>query len=113
MFIRQRSPLDQISDPQLLTIPLSARKYLDCLQYLAGAYDMLVSVGLDEYGICPPRMNNDQLVRVVLKWLRDHPERLHEFASVGIFWSLATSFPCEPTDAHSILPKAKPRPTRR
>jgi hypothetical protein len=36
-----------------------------------------------------------QNVRVVVKWLRDHPERLHERADTLILQALKTAFPCK------------------
>ncbi len=35
-----------------------------------------------------------QNVRVVVKWLKDHPERLHERADTLILQALKTGFPC-------------------
>jgi len=35
-----------------------------------------------------------QLARIVVKWLRDHPERLHEPKSVLALEALSGAFPC-------------------
>lgn len=36
-----------------------------------------------------------QLARVVVKWLRDHPERLHEGSGILVLEALKDSFPCK------------------
>lgn len=36
-----------------------------------------------------------QLARIVVKWLREHPERLHESKSVLVMDALRDAFPCE------------------
>jgi Rap1a immunity proteins len=47
-----------------------------------------------------------QLARVLVKWLREHPERLHEPKSVLTTAALRDAFPCQqPT------PKEAPKPT--
>jgi|ERR1035438_4150642 hypothetical protein len=38
-----------------------------------------------------------QLGRVLIKWLREHPERLHELKSVLTMAAFTDSFPCEQT----------------
>jgi hypothetical protein len=48
-----------------------------------------------------------QLARVLVKWLRDHPERLHETKSILTTAALKDSFPCEQT---ALKEEAKPTP---
>ena len=43
----------------------------------------------------PPGVTFDQIVRVILKWLQNHPERLHEDARVLIYCSLVDAFPAK------------------
>ena len=42
----------------------------------------------------PENVTNDQTLKVFLKFLNDHPERLHESAVVLLIESLAQAFPC-------------------
>jgi Rap1a immunity proteins len=42
----------------------------------------------------PERVSNDQILRVLVKHLEDHPELLHEGASYLILESLNKAFPC-------------------
>ena len=44
---------------------------------------------------CPPDgTTNGQAVRIVVKYLRDHPEELHKHDSVLAFTALKAAFPC-------------------
>jgi hypothetical protein len=42
----------------------------------------------------PAGITNEQSVRIVLKYLRDHPEELHERSTVLAFRALQAAFPC-------------------
>jgi len=42
----------------------------------------------------PERASTLQLARVLVKWLRDHPERLHEQADFLALDALKSAFPC-------------------
>lgn len=46
-----------------------------------------------------------QLGRVLLKWLRDHPERLHEPPIILVLDSLKAAFPCKTSNAGAAKPK--------
>jgi hypothetical protein len=48
-----------------------------------------------------------QLARVLVKWLREHPERLHELKSTLTTEAFKASFPCEQTPP----PKEAAKPT--
>jgi hypothetical protein len=49
--------------------------------------------------LCPPgASNNSQYARIVVKYLRDHPEKLHERDSLLMFSALAQAFPCKKTN---------------
>ncbi|HLY61128.1 MAG TPA: Rap1a/Tai family immunity protein [Terriglobia bacterium] len=71
-----------------------------CLGYLAGFLDGfgqgLTSGARGEQAICPPaeHFNMNQVARVVSKFLRDHPERLHQFADHLVLDSMHEAFPC-------------------
>ena len=50
--------------------------------------------------ICiPEEATIGQDIRVIIKWLNEHPERLHEDAGALIFIALKTAFPCAPKHA--------------
>lgn len=55
--------------------------------------------------ICIPQEASSvgQLARVVVKWLRDHPERLHEDKTILTLEAFRDAFPCE-----AGAPKTKP-----
>ena len=51
-------------------------------------------------GICIPfNVPNAQVMRVSVKWLRDHPERLHENLAVLSVEILTSAFPCQAPDS--------------
>jgi hypothetical protein len=43
----------------------------------------------------PSEVNQAQLARILVKWLRDHPERLHEQDFLLTFNALHEAFPCQ------------------
>lgn len=46
-------------------------------------------------GICIPQsVTVAQLTRVTVKWLKEHPEQLHEAEEVLLFYAFFQSFPC-------------------
>lgn len=52
-----------------------------------------------KFGICHPTdkgqfLSIDQSIRVVLKYLEEHPEKLHEPDAVLVITALKTAFPC-------------------
>lgn len=50
----------------------------------------------NEFAFCLPQENTfGQLVRVVAKFLNDHPEQLHKPKAVLIMMALHEAFPCE------------------
>jgi hypothetical protein len=44
----------------------------------------------------PSQVTVGQAVRVVYKWLEDHPERLHERQGILVIAALRDAFPCSP-----------------
>lgn len=72
-------------------------KYGRCLGLLQGIKDTLVIMG--EYGpfdICMPggAISNQQMVRVVVAYLKDNPSKLHREESILTIEALAKAFPC-------------------
>jgi hypothetical protein len=43
----------------------------------------------------PNEVNQAQMARILVKWLRDHPERLHEAASFLTLDAFHDAFPCQ------------------
>ena len=75
-----------------------------CVGYISGIHDMDYTVQmLEEHEkitlmkhACPPsNVSTEQAVRVVVKYLRDNPERLNLPASVLVTGAVRTSFPCK------------------
>jgi len=78
---------------------------LQCLAYVMGVIDDRFNFRIDEmvstgtfdparYFCFPHGVTPDQAVRVVVKWLGDHPARLHEDAIKLIVDALKENFPC-------------------
>jgi hypothetical protein len=62
-------------------------------------------------GAClPERASIAQLARVTVKWLQDHPEKLHEAAGGLIYTALHDAFPCPAPDPvkHDVKPPSSP-----
>ena len=74
--------------------------YANCVGYVSGiSHGMQIApawrVGGKEAIFCPPRgSNTGQFMRITVKWMNDHPELLHEHASVLIFFALLDAFAC-------------------
>jgi hypothetical protein len=72
---------------------------LQCMHYVAGfldGYDIASAVEKGKPFLCLPHDSNiGQIVRVVVKWLRDHPEKLNQAASVCVFEALGDAFMCK------------------
>lgn len=72
---------------------------LFCVGYVAGLKDAF-RMTPDLLGAkplyCPPEagVKNDQLVRIVLTFLRDNPNALHESARGSVLVALSRAFPC-------------------
>ena len=57
------------------------------------------------FACVPDRAPVAQLARVLVKWLREHPERLHEGRSILTMAAFKDAFPCQPpTATESIKP---------
>lgn len=78
--IQREDPLDAIS----------------CVEYIRGFVDATTILEGMTSPIClPDRPIYDQQVRVVVKYLRDHPEDLHHPRAILVFEALKTASPCE------------------
>jgi len=62
-----------------------------CVGYIIGAADAFLSVGF----ICSKGIQYGQIRKVVLKYLRNNPERLHYSANSLVGVALAEAFPCK------------------
>jgi hypothetical protein len=104
---------------------ISAGRMVDashCMNYLTGFLDGFamgqLAPGATEVFCFPEGVNAGQMVRVVAKWLLDHPARLHEPAYGLVFVAIRESFACQSTTEQSggaalptspdSLPEAKP-----
>ena len=73
-----------------------------CSGYLAGIVDANAIVsgmrGKPAALFCLPDtgLENEQVIRIVVKYLNDHPEHLHEQARMGAIIALRLAFPCPP-----------------
>jgi len=70
-----------------------------CIGYVSGMLDASILI----FGItgsrlfCPPDsgMSGDQQIRIVIKWLDNHPEELHESGRSAVLFAFADAFPCK------------------
>jgi len=44
----------------------------------------------------PDQVTNDQIIKIFVKYLDDHPEELHQPASLLLVTSMRKAFPCKP-----------------
>jgi hypothetical protein len=77
--------------------PQHAETTAMCMGYIAGTLDMVR--GFDKTfkvrTACePPGVTGDQLIKMTIKYLRDHPAQLH-FTAASLIWNMYTeTFPC-------------------
>jgi hypothetical protein len=63
-----------------------------CTGFINGAWEIITGNGL----ACSPKGSTlFQIKRIVIKYLKDHPERLHYIGAVLIHHALAHTFPCK------------------
>ncbi len=76
-----------------------------CVGYVQGIRESLDAQRLlssstrtpDPSGInIPEQVENRQVIRVVVRWLQNHPESLHEQKIVIMIWALREAFPAAP-----------------
>lgn len=73
---------------------------LYCASYISGFLDAtsLTSFSTNgEKNICTPDQGiaNDQAVRILVKYLRENPEVLHQSGRTSLYVALAQAFPCK------------------
>jgi len=67
-----------------------------CEGYIVGVYDASQGVTYNGQKYCiPSSVKAEQLVRVVKKYLQDHPEFLHLASAHNVYSSFKEAFPCE------------------
>lgn len=95
---------------ELLSHCQSAERFLDekgnfdekaayCVGLMDGVKSSLIllkaSTGSDQMGCLPRNLSNAQGIRVLLKYLREKPENLHQEGSVLTMIALINAFPCK------------------
>ena len=68
-----------------------------CRDYVAGAVDQMVGLSVQTTTVycIPSNADNDQLVRVVLKYLNDNPATLNYPAAALVAKAIIAAFPCK------------------
>lgn len=73
-----------------------------CAGFLSGINELHTVYSDDKlkFGIkfyCPPQigLQNEQLVKIFIKWADEHPEDLHQRASLGFLSAMKNAFPCK------------------
>ena len=70
-----------------------------CAGYVSGFLDALALLRWKGGAtpVCVPAagIENDQAARIVVKYLRQHPERLHESGRILLITAIAEAFPCK------------------
>jgi hypothetical protein len=68
-----------------------------CRGYVAGAVDQMVALSLQTTTLycIPSNADNDQILRVVLKYLKDNPATLNYPAAALISKAIIAAFPCK------------------
>ena len=70
-----------------------------CASYVGGFLDgmsLTLRASKGNKVVCIPErgITNDQAARILVKYLRENPETLHETGRVSLFVALAKAFPC-------------------
>ena len=66
-----------------------------CSGFVWGAADGHQLTSDESVSFCSPEdATSDQMGRVVVKYLRDHPEKLHEYAVLLVAVALIEAWPC-------------------
>jgi hypothetical protein len=88
----------KLQDSEALS-PSEMRDAEWCLGYVSGIDDGIeMAFGTSNTArlyCIPEGVTSGQGVRVVVKWLRNHPDKLHNSARVLVVASLADAFPCK------------------
>ncbi|MDB4986527.1 MAG: Rap1a immunity protein [Myxococcaceae bacterium] len=73
-------------------------KYVACSAYVNGAFDMLAfAAELAPGRYCPPAggLSTEEVLRVVMRWIRSNPAAKHASARVAVLSALFKAYPCE------------------
>jgi hypothetical protein len=65
-----------------------------CIAYVRGVLDTLEEENQKRRFFCVPPGGYEQSIRVVVRWLTEHPEQLHHRAPDIIIRSLKEALPC-------------------
>lgn len=68
-----------------------------CRGYVVGIADAMISMSVNNtttYCI-PTDADNDQLIRIAVKYLNDNPAKLHYAAGLLVLRAIAEAFPCK------------------
>ena len=72
-----------------------------CLGIIAGYTDALRNtIGLNSLCI-PNKAEWEQRKKIVVKYMNDHPEKLHEYYEVLILQAMRKAFPCKKTELNA------------
>ena len=100
-FLRKCNPVVRDADGEDVSAE-EAVQGLQCMSYLQGfldGYELAAHTFESQYKrvMCPPKggIENEQAARIVVEYLREHPEELHATDRVLVFIALARAFPCE------------------
>ncbi len=106
-FLRRCTPVLNLYDSEIQIKPADQPDAYFCLGYLQGlqsAYFASAAITVmanhpeirDTYLPCfPPRpITNSQALRIVIKWARDHPEKLQDNSELIVLFALQDAFRC-------------------
>ncbi len=82
---------------------LSAEESIEsifCIGYVSGFLDAMSLTAALTGGrpnVCLPErgINNEQAIRILVKYLRENPETLHKTGRMSLYISLERAFPCK------------------
>jgi hypothetical protein len=73
-------------------------KGMNCFGYVRGVWDtfsLYEAAGYPPLACIPQEATVGELVRVIVKYLNDHPNQLHEPDNVSLFKALKEAYPCK------------------
>jgi hypothetical protein len=109
-FLSECSALERANDSNLTHLDMA--KNVQCLSYVQGSIDGAfyenARIGMTGKAKAPPLpyclpedVSGIQLARVVLKYVRNNPEKAHMATVVLVFMALEDAFPCSNTNGRS------------
>ena len=100
-FLRKCNPVVREADGEDVSAEEAVQGLL-CMSYLSGfldGHELAASTFESQYKrvVCPPKggVVGEQAARIVVKYLREHPETLHATDRVSVFIAFSRAFPCE------------------